>query len=173
MSPELFDPEIQDHRRTKHSDCYALGMVIYEVLSGRIPFYRDRNLVIPGRVVGGGRPERPQGAEGVWFTDEVWEVMERCWMPQPGNRPNIEDVRLCMERVSESWTPPLMAVSSSFGSLARGFSDGTTAESTDQSVVPSPSQEAPPQLSGKLDLEEYADAVNGVGQASPVDGFRY
>ena len=37
MSPELFDPEsfgLQEGRPTKASDCYALGMVIYEVLSG-------------------------------------------------------------------------------------------------------------------------------------------
>jgi len=34
MSPELLDPErfgITDYRPTKKSDCYALGMVVYEV----------------------------------------------------------------------------------------------------------------------------------------------
>lgn len=34
MSPELLDPErfgASDDRPTKESDCYALGMVIYEV----------------------------------------------------------------------------------------------------------------------------------------------
>jgi len=37
MSPELLDPERfgmpepEDNRPTKQSDCYALGMVIYEV----------------------------------------------------------------------------------------------------------------------------------------------
>lgn len=34
MSPELLDPErfeITECRPTKQSDCYALGMVIYEV----------------------------------------------------------------------------------------------------------------------------------------------
>jgi len=34
MSPELLDPEkfgMKDRRPTKQSDCYALGMVIYEV----------------------------------------------------------------------------------------------------------------------------------------------
>ena len=105
MSPELFGLEIQDHRRTKHSDFYALGMVVYEVLSGRMPFYQYVNLVIPGRVVGGDRPKRPRGTEGVWFTDDVWEVLGRCWNPQPGNRPNIEDVLRCLEKASRSWTP--------------------------------------------------------------------
>lgn len=34
MSPELLDPEkfnVPDPRPTKESDCFALGMVIYEV----------------------------------------------------------------------------------------------------------------------------------------------
>ena len=34
MSPELLDPEgfgATDRRPTKQSDCYALGMVVYEV----------------------------------------------------------------------------------------------------------------------------------------------
>jgi len=37
MSPELLDPErfgmpeSEDNRPTRQSDCYALGMVIYEV----------------------------------------------------------------------------------------------------------------------------------------------
>ena len=37
MSPELMDPErfgmpeLEDNRPTRQSDCYALGMVIYEV----------------------------------------------------------------------------------------------------------------------------------------------
>ena len=34
MSPELYDPErfgATDDRPTKQSDCYALGMVVYEV----------------------------------------------------------------------------------------------------------------------------------------------
>ena len=100
MSPELFNPEIRYHFRTKYSDCYALGMVIYEVLSERIPFHQYATLVIPGKVVKGDRPKRPQGVEGIWFTNDVWEALGRCWTPQPGNRPNIEDVLQCLEQVS-------------------------------------------------------------------------
>jgi hypothetical protein len=43
MSPELLDPELfgipqSDDRPTKQSDCYALGMVIYEVRVRMSPF---------------------------------------------------------------------------------------------------------------------------------------
>ena len=39
MNPELLDPDrfgITDHRPTKQSDCYALGMVVYEVRASAI-----------------------------------------------------------------------------------------------------------------------------------------
>ena len=105
MSPELFDSEA--HQRTKGSDCYALGMVIYEVLSRRIPFYRHTDFAIVGRVIKGERPERPQGPEGIGgFTNAVWEVLELCWKPLPQERPSIEEVLKCMKKAATSWTPP-------------------------------------------------------------------
>lgn len=45
MSPELLDPERfgkSDDRPTKQSDCYALGMVVYEVCDNGIsPIFRS------------------------------------------------------------------------------------------------------------------------------------
>ena len=105
MSPELFNSEVQDRSPTKHSDCYALGMVIYEVLSLRMPFYQNHNLAIPGKVVQGDRPARPEGADGMWFTDDSWRVLERCWAPEPQHRPSIKDVLRCLEEGSRSWVP--------------------------------------------------------------------
>ena len=43
MSPELLDPDrfgISDSRPTKQSDCYALGMIVYEVRADAIfPYF--------------------------------------------------------------------------------------------------------------------------------------
>jgi len=108
MSPELFDAEIRGNRRTEYSDCYALGMVIYEVLSGHVPFHEYANWAVPGKVVRGDRPERPQG-EWAQFTDGLWEVLERCWDAQPRNRPSVEEVLQYFEGVSSSWTPPSLS----------------------------------------------------------------
>ena len=47
MSPELLDPDrfgITDSRPTKQSDCYALGMVIYEVRASAIILYKWSDL---------------------------------------------------------------------------------------------------------------------------------
>ena len=109
MSPELFDPErfgVKDSRRTKSSDCYALGMVVYEVLSGQAPFSRYNKYVAVGKVLKGERPERPQGVGGKWFTDDIWSILGRCWEPKPGNRPSIEDLLRRLEEASSLWMPP-------------------------------------------------------------------
>ena len=146
MSPELFDPEkfdLKDGRQTKHSDCYALGMVVYEVLSGRMPFSRHHGLAIVWAIMKGERPRRPRGEEGVWFTDGIWSVMERCWKPNPRDRPRLEDVLRCLEDVSRSWTPPspqMIADSPTANSFARD-PDPSTEESTYESEGPSPSPE--------------------------------
>ena len=111
MSPELFFPELfdlEDRRPTKSSDCYAFGMVIYEVLSGRRPFSRDEGYVIVVKISRGERPVRPQGAKGRWFTDDIWNILERCWNRRPGDRPRVEDILHCLE-VSRSSMPPIVA----------------------------------------------------------------
>ena len=104
MSPELFYPELfglEDSRLTKESDCYALGMVIFEVLSGRAPFACHKEYVVMRKVVDGERPERPKE---VWFTDDIWRTIEQCWLPQPGSRPTVAAVFECLERVSLATT---------------------------------------------------------------------
>ena len=108
MSPELLDPVRfgrEDGRATKDSDCYALGMVILEVLSGKPPFSGDGGLVVMRKVIEGERPGRPEGKEEVWFTDDLWEILEQCWLPQPERRPAIEAVLECLERGSTVWQP--------------------------------------------------------------------
>ena len=108
MSPELFDPErfdLKDRRQTKLSDCYALGMVIYEVLSRRVPFYQHVDYAVVVKVINGERPARPRGEERMWFTDGIWSMLGRCWEPSPVNRPSVEDVLQCLEKDSG---PPLV-----------------------------------------------------------------
>ena len=105
MSPELFALDkfgLGYSHRTKHSDCYAFGMVIFEVLSGELPFscYLDYAVIV--KVLAGERPERPQGLEGMWLTDDIWSVLEHCWEPVPGNRPSVPEVLRSLKR----WTPP-------------------------------------------------------------------
>jgi len=109
MSPELIYPDqfgLNESRPTKESDCYALGMVTYEVLSGKVPFATSANFAITRKVIDGERPERPEGVQGLWFTDELWGILKRCWATRSESRPSIEVVFECLEQISRGWEPP-------------------------------------------------------------------
>jgi len=104
MSPELIAPQkfgLETSRPTKSSDCYALGMVIYETICGNLPFHKYTDLTVFVKVLEGERPPQEVG-----FADSLWEMLELCWKSQPSARPNVEDVLQCLERVSRSWEPP-------------------------------------------------------------------
>ena len=148
MSPELFHPKdfgLEDSRRTKCSDCYALGMVIYEVLSGRVPFFSYDVFAVVAKVGRGERPERPQGAEGKLFTDVIWGILERCWAPRRDNRPRIEDVLRFLEEASRFWTPlsPLVDGPQITDSPIFSLLDPSTEENTDKGEVPYLTQATP------------------------------
>jgi hypothetical protein len=109
MSPELLDPdqfESSDGRPTEESDCYALGMVVYEVLSGKVPFASLKEYIVMRKVLEGKRPSVPDGAEGAWFTDDLWMMLNQCWATQPDSRPSIEAVLERLGQVSGTWEPP-------------------------------------------------------------------
>ena len=108
MSPELLDPErfgCKNARHTKESDCYALGMVILEVLTGQAPFPCCNSLVVMRKIVEGEHPDRPQGPEAVWFTDDLWGMLEQCWSSKPKLRPAVEGVFKSLNRGLETWEP--------------------------------------------------------------------
>ena len=100
MGPELIAPQrfgFKSSRPTKSSDCYALGMVIYETISGNLPFHEHTDLTVFVKVLEGERPPR-----GVKFTKRLWKRLELCWAYQPNSRPSIEAVLQCLEVVSNS-----------------------------------------------------------------------
>ena len=96
MSPELIDPQrfgLKDSCPTTSSDCYALGMVIYETISGHVPFHEHTDMTVFVNVLKGGRPPREDQ-----FTNNLWKMLKLCWAPHPKKRPNVEDVLQCLER---------------------------------------------------------------------------
>ena len=104
MSPELLDPQqfgFEKIHPTKHSDCYALGMVIYETISGHLPFHQHTDFTVVLKVQAGERPSR-----GVGFTDSQWKMLELCWTSRPNDRPSIEDVLWCLGMAQNLSEPP-------------------------------------------------------------------
>jgi len=100
MSPELLDPGrfgLEESRPTKESDCYALGMVIYEILAGLKPYAPNQDSALARKVLEGERPGRPRGDRGRLFTDGIWITVQLCWKPQPSDRINAKSVLLNLE----------------------------------------------------------------------------
>ena len=110
MSPELLFPEnfgITDDRPTRQSDCFALGMVIYEVccsysaaiprpglnypqvLSGHVPYRKLSSRLAMNEIIEGRRPKKPKLATRLGFTKELREVLEWCWLEDRNRRPNL------------------------------------------------------------------------------------
>ena len=133
LSPERFSPEdfgLREARPTKESDCYALGMVIYEVLSGEVPFASHNSLATVMKLMKGERPKRPREEErGGLFTDDIWDALDLCWKPQPHDRISASGVLLRLEE-----HPPLLRPSSNVGGdVARGSGGRWTVLGGDQS----------------------------------------
>ena len=131
MSPELLDPEgfgLEKSRLTKESDCYALGMVIYEILSGSAPFAPSQAPIL--KILRGDRPERPQGAQGARFTDDIWDMLESCWKPRPDDRPSLNALLRCLQGGAH----PSGSPSHSDGGVENGADDQSDAPSSDSGV---------------------------------------
>jgi len=107
MSPELLDPalsESNDSRPTKESDCYALGMVVYEVLCDKVPFWeRNNDNSVMAAIVEGIRPSKPDAARALGFTDELWWTVECCWMTECRLRPDVGTVLSQLTHAAWAW----------------------------------------------------------------------
>jgi serine/threonine protein kinase len=82
---------------SKEADIYALGMTVYQVLTGRWPFYPRREAEVMHAVISGERPSKPENAEKIGITEVVWDLLRECWREDRATRPNISDVlgRFC------------------------------------------------------------------------------
>lgn len=99
MSPELLSPNLFNLKKscpTLESDYYALGMVVYEVLSGKVPFQDYGPYAAIPMILEGKRPQRPHEEMGALFTDAIWAMAERCWKHDPRDRANVMDVFQCL-----------------------------------------------------------------------------
>lgn len=98
---------------TKASDVYAFGMLAYEVgfsfrmvppsysicfqiFSGRVPFHDRQDVAAVITVITTNeRPPRPAHQQ---LSDQLWEMIERCWQKDPLQRPAIREVVAFLEK---------------------------------------------------------------------------
>jgi len=88
-------PEILNKQRpvSRKSDVYSFAMVFTEAFTGKAPFYGVVLTTVALGVLAGKRPPRPAHRD---LTDDLWEMVERCWNEDPQHRPEISEVILCL-----------------------------------------------------------------------------
>ncbi|KAG6894634.1 hypothetical protein C0995_013925, partial [Termitomyces sp. Mi166 len=128
QAPELFDVEhSRPPKNTAASDVYAWACVCYEVgyilssskfspntcqiFTGERPFFEfPIYSQIPEIVLNGRRPSRPVSSSTPWtqwgLTEDIWRLMEECWLHDPSARPTIDDVARRLEGQMQEDTRP-------------------------------------------------------------------
>jgi len=135
MSPELLDPSsFGSHGRlTRESDRYALGMVIYEVLTGLRPFHRLSAYAPVSAVLKGVRPDEPSDAKSLGLSTTIWGLVKSCWSESSSTRPTAQQLLSCLSLASLTWVPPLV-----YPSIESDVPEIAVSGSSDSSVGLSP-----------------------------------
>ena len=51
----------------------------------------------------GDRPEKPEEAKRLGFSNELWRVVERCWMEDRSTRPSVDEILSCLDDAAAFW----------------------------------------------------------------------
>lgn len=95
MAPELLLPQkfgLEKGVPSKEADIYALGMTVHQVLTDKWPFFPKRETEIITAVVSGKRPPKPENAEEIGMTEDLWNLLQECWKEDQGMRPVISKI---------------------------------------------------------------------------------
>ncbi|KZT36624.1 kinase-like protein [Sistotremastrum suecicum HHB10207 ss-3] len=89
---------------TVWTDIWAYGCVILEIITGQVPYYDKKNE--PSVLVSIASGKSPKIPDNVSIRLELQDVMERCWLKEPSERPSISEIAQQMSRLwaeSEDW----------------------------------------------------------------------
>lgn len=113
LAPEIIEPVKKSTSKritaSKPADVFAFAMLAVEVFTCQVPFPNIMNGSVVIQLANGGRPPKPQAAEQLGLTAEMWKSIEKCWSANPSKRPTIDEVTRAWEGfvsgyvVASSW----------------------------------------------------------------------
>ena len=51
----------------------------------------------------GVRPRKPEDAKRLGFSDELWRIVELCWLEDRNARPSVEEIISCLNDATGFW----------------------------------------------------------------------
>ncbi|RUS26228.1 kinase-like domain-containing protein [Jimgerdemannia flammicorona] len=91
--PQYIPPERYSTRPTRRlnhhqrEDIYALGFILWELSSGRVPWENHDSMTIMRKVCDGGREDAVAG-----MPVEYVKLYQKCWAQDPNERPSASEV---------------------------------------------------------------------------------
>ena len=92
IDPKLL--EDYSYQYNKKSDIYSLGVLMWELSSGKPPFIGENDNILRHRLIGGLR-EEPVSDTPI----EYCELYKSCWDGDPNVRPSIDQVFIKLEKM--------------------------------------------------------------------------
>ena len=74
------------------------------MLCGHHPYLEfQSDIMAVHAILEGGRPEKPEAAKQLGFSDELWRTVELCWLEDRNVRPRVEDVHSSLTGAVPFW----------------------------------------------------------------------
>ncbi|CAI2188271.1 262_t:CDS:2, partial [Funneliformis geosporum] len=124
IAPEIFQGQKYE-KYTKASDIYSFGMIMWEIIAGRRPFWNfqdsDTDLII--QICDGFRPPIITNAPKGYI-----ELMQNCWDSNPNKRPNIDEICKLIDEIilNEENNPTKIIISPDIGPIIENKLYGST-----------------------------------------------
>ena len=74
-----------------------------QVLTGEIPFRGVPQSALGYAVVHGKRPDKPENASAIGFSDSLWNFAQRCWDGKIELRPKVGEVITHLREAAANW----------------------------------------------------------------------
>ncbi|KAJ1302953.1 hypothetical protein OPQ81_003246 [Rhizoctonia solani] len=97
----------EETKTTQAGDIFALGMIIFETITGIIPYAGSSDPVVMFSIASGKLPDRPQAhiPIGVEQADRLWSAITSCWAYSPNERPKAREVRSQLDGITSGDLP--------------------------------------------------------------------
>ncbi len=92
IAPELFQKKFY----TEKADVYSYGIILWELVSRKIPFSNVESFTIPIMVTRGERPSVPKDCPSDWK-----KLIKACWNQKPTSRPSFKKILAKLREMQE------------------------------------------------------------------------